>query len=302
MKTLRGVLGPVVTPFESSGGVDTAAFRANAQAHLAAGLSGLVVAGSTGEAPLLDDSERVALVENARKLVDANHWLIVGAGAESTRLTIRRAREAANAGADAVLVVSPHYYADLMNREALLTHFGRVADESPCPVILYNIPKYAHFALPADVVSELASHENVIGMKDSSGNMEMLPHYLSLQGDGFAVLTGHGGTWGRALSLGVRGGILGVSLFAAELTLGVLAAHERGDSAEVDRLQAMLTPVAKVIVGDLGVPGVKAAMDLAGLLGGAPRPPLLPLSDSGRAEVTRLLSEASVVREVTLPA
>jgi 4-hydroxy-2-oxoglutarate aldolase len=220
-------------------------------------------------------------VELARKVMDDRQWLIAGAGAESTRLTIRRAREAANAGADAVLVVSPHYYAGMMDAETLLTHFGRVADESPCPVVLYNIPKYAHFALPTEVVAELATHENVIGMKDSSGNMEMLPGYLSSQDDGFAVLTGHGGTWGRALAMGVKGGILGVALFAPALTLEIVSVHRQGRDADVDRLQQALVPLAKVIIGDMGVP---------------------PLPDAGRAEVTRLLSEAGVVPEVTLPA
>lgn len=303
MKALSGVFGPVVTPFDAAtGNVATADFRANAEAHLRAGLSGLVVAGSTGEAALLDDVERRMLVESVRGVVDDDRWLIAGAGSESTRQTMRRARDAASAGADAVLVVSPHYYSGAMTAEALRAHFSRVADESPVPLVLYNIPKYAHFSLPPELVAELARHENVIGIKDSSGDLSLLEQYLASQSAEFTVLTGSGQTWAQALALGARGGILGVSLFAPALTLSVLAAHLRNDASEALRLQERLTPLARRIVSDQGVAGVKAALDLIGRAGGNPRSPLLPLDAAGRDETARLLEAAGLAGAVTLPA
>lgn len=304
MKRLEGVLGPVTTPFDAStGGVAVADFRANVESHLRAGLHGIVVAGSTGEAPLLDDDERRALVESVRELVGHEQWLIAGVGSESTKQTVRRAREAAAAGADAVLVVSPHYYAAAMSAGALRAHFMRVADESPVPLVLYNIPKYAHFSVPPDLVGELAAHGNVIGLKDSSGDPGLIAKYLTHQSARFTVLTGNGATLAQALASGVRGGILGASLFAPALSLAVYDLHVKRDRAGALLLQERLTPLAKTIVGELGVAGVKGAMDLVGLVGGAPRSPLLPLDAAGRALVSRLLESAGVPTEgVILPA
>lgn len=292
---LRGVLGPVVTTFDAaSGELDLPAFETNLRAHLAAGLHGLVVAGSTGEAVLLDESERERLVESARAVIPRDRLLIVGAGAEATRTVIRRARHAARAGANAVLVVSPHYYSAAMTADALRAHFRRVADESPVPVVLYNIPKYVGFAIPPALVAELAVHPNVIGIKDSSGDRDQLSGYLRAQGDGFAVLTGSGTMYQASLAAGARGGILAVALFAPEASLAVYEASGRGDAAAALAAQALLAPLGATIVGALGVAGVKAALDLVGLRGGAVRPPLMPLGPSDLEKVRALLTEGAL--------
>ncbi|HJU65489.1 MAG TPA: dihydrodipicolinate synthase family protein, partial [Gemmatimonadaceae bacterium] len=276
-RELSGVLAPITTTFDAeTGELAPVAFRANIRAHLDAGLSGIVVAGSTGEAPLLDERERQLLVEWARTVVPDERWLVAGVGAESTRLTIRRAHDAAERGADAVLVISPHYFGAAMTPEALVTHFRQVADASPLPLILYNIPKYTSFALDAGLVVELSTHENIIGIKDSSGDLKMLGGYLGAQSARFSVLTGNGGTLYPALEMGARGGILAVALFAAELSAAVCRAFARGDMAQAGALQERLIPLAKGIVARLGVPGVKAAMDEVGLVGGPVRAPLLP--------------------------
>src|SRR5687767_14779641 len=168
MRPISGILGPVVTPFDAtSSDVVIDRFTSNIRAHIAAGLDGILVAGSTGEAALLEESERRLLLDAARAATPEDRVLLAGIGGESTRITSRRAQDAKAAGADAVLVVSPHYYTTSMTSEALRDHFTRVADESPLPVFLYNIPKYAHFALHPDLVATLAQHENILGMKDS---------------------------------------------------------------------------------------------------------------------------------------
>ncbi len=283
----------MTTPFCADGTVDEAGWKANLAAHLASGVTGIVVAGSTGEAALLDEVERHRLVEWARPAVDGS-WLIVGTGAESTRLCVRRCHEAGARGADAVLVVAPHYYAQAMSDAALRAHYLQVADESPIPVILYNIPKYMHFALSAPLVAELARHENVIGIKDSSGDLAILDGYLASGGDSFAVLTGHAGTFGRALELGARGGILAAALFAPALVRQLAAAWVAGDAAAVAAAQALLAPLGSDIVGAMGVAGVKTALDAVGLVGGAPRLPLLPLDVGEQERVAALLAAAGV--------
>jgi dihydrodipicolinate synthase/N-acetylneuraminate lyase len=190
-------------------------------------------------------------------------------------------------------VVAPHYFSNAMTEEAVRAHYRRVADDSPIPVILYNIPKYMHFRLTGAVVSDLATHENVIGIKDSSGDRDSLAEYLTAQSDRFTVLTGSGQLYRIALGMGARGGILAVALFAPELTLAVRDAATRG-GAEADALQARLTPLAKVIVGDLGIAGVKAALDMVDMRGGSPRSPLQPLPATEIARVRALLRDAQL--------
>ena len=287
---LSGIFAPVVTPFHAgSEDLDLEGFARNVRAHIAEGLSGVVVAGSTGEAALLSEQERAALISTAREHTPSDRMVIAGCGGESTRQTIARTRAAHEAGADAVLVVAPHYYANAMTEDVLRKHYLRVADESPRPVILYNIPKYMHFALSAELVAELATHRNVTGIKDSSGVLEMLRGFLRAQSDTFSVLTGSGSGLQAGLEAGARGGILAVSLFAPGFALEVLRAQRAGDVAALTAAQARLMPMANVIVAKLGVPGVKHAMDVVGHVGGVPRMPLLPLGEAERAEVVAAL-------------
>jgi 4-hydroxy-2-oxoglutarate aldolase len=292
---LNGIFAPLATPFTASGDLDTAAFAFNIRGHLDAGLSGVVIAGSTGEAALLDEAERSSLVEVAREIVPKGKAVIVGAGAESTRYAIRLAKNTAARGADAVLVVAPHYYSAAMTSEALLKHYRAVADASPIPVVLYNIPKYMHFAIPAQVVAALAKHGNIIGIKDSSGNREMLAGFAESKSSTFSIVSGSGALLQYALSVGATGGILGVSLFAPSLALELFGAMKRGDTAAATHVQEKLAPLHMRIVAELGVPGVKAALDAVGLKGGALRSPLLGLGAAERGEVAGLIQAADLV-------
>jgi 4-hydroxy-2-oxoglutarate aldolase len=299
MNQLRGVFAPVITTFyPQTGELDLASFAANIRSHLAAGLHGIVVTGSTGEATLLDSNERAAMVDAAREMVPSDKTLIVGTGAESTRTCLELARDAASRGADAVLVVAPHYYGAAMTTPALSKHYRRIADESPVPVVLYNIPKYMHFSLAPGLVSELSLHQNIVGIKDSSGDLSLLASYLNAESESFAVLTGNAGTFLGALRAGAHGGILAVALFAAAMSLDVYEAELRGDDAAADAAQARLTPLGAKIVGEMGVAGVKAAMDRVGLLGGPVRSPLLPLDEARRALVAELLRSAELATAV----
>jgi 4-hydroxy-2-oxoglutarate aldolase len=294
MITLDGILAPVVTPFDRDGAVDDDAFTANVRAHLDAGLHGVVVAGSTGEAALLDENERERLVALARDAVPRDRTLLVGTGAESTRAVIARNKMAAAHGADGVLVVAPHYYGDAMTADALRDHYRRIADASPVPVLLYTIPKYMHFALAADVVGDLARHQNIVGMKDSSGDAALLRGYLSAQSDSFKVLTGSGVLLREALGLGAHGAILAVALFAPTLSLDVLRGARDPRAGDAAAAQTRLTPLAARIVGAMGVAGVKAALDAVGLHGGAPRPPLRPLGAPALETLKGLMQTAEL--------
>jgi 4-hydroxy-2-oxoglutarate aldolase len=292
--SLKGIFAPMTTPFGKDGELDRGAFESNVRAHMQAGLNGIVVSGSTGEAALLDPSERALLVEWGRRQVPDDRLLIAGVGAESTRTTLDYIDRAAERGVDAVLVVAPHYFGSQMTDDALRAHYLRIADESTVPVLLYNIPKYMHFRLSKALVSELAKHQNVIGIKDSSGDKDSLTEYLAPQGDSFTTITGSGQLWGTALQMGARAGILAVSLFAPALSRAVWDAVARKDFAGADTLQNRLTPLAKVIVAELGNAGVKVAMDIVGLKGGMPRSPLLPVSRADVERVRQLLRDAEL--------
>lgn len=298
-RSLNGIFAPVVTTFSyETGDLDVASFVSNVHAHFAAGMDGVVVTGSTGEAALLDADERSVLVDAARSAVPDDKMLIVGTGAESTRACVRLTNDAAERGADAVLVVAPHYFGPAMTSRALSEHYTRVADASPVPVVLYNIPKYMHFSLGPSLVSELSIHGNIIGIKDSSGNSELLSAYLNAQSDKFSVLTGNGPGFRSAMAAGARGGILAVALFAARLTFDVYQAVLDGDDAAADAAHARLGPLGAKIVGELGVAGVKAAMDHVGLAGGPVRAPLLPLDADQRASIQELLRGAELATAV----
>ncbi|HMN09173.1 MAG TPA: dihydrodipicolinate synthase family protein [Gemmatimonadaceae bacterium] len=292
--SIKGIFGPVITTFDRRGELDLDAFGANLKAHIAAGLDGVLVAGSTGEAALLEESERLRLVEMARSVIPASRQLLVGTGAESTKACVRRCREAAERGANACLVVAPHYYSNAMSTAALQAHYERVADESPVPILLYNIPKYMHFRLEPELVARLAEHDNIIGMKDSSGDLETMAKYLLAQTPHFGIVTGHAGSWLKAIHMGVVGGIMAVALFAPELTQEIARLAKAKQEPEASEAQRRLTPLGMEIVGRMGIPAVKVAMQRVGLHGGPVRLPLLDLSPSDAALVAELLRESSV--------
>lgn len=286
---------PAVTTFTASGDLDGAAFQHNLDAHLAFGMDGILVAGSSGESALLDDADRRRLLEWTRARVPADKWLLAGIGSESTRQTIARAHDAKAAGADAVLVISPHYFLKRMTAPALRGHFRAVADASPLPVLLYNMPAYTHIVLSPAFVHEMALHENVVGMKDSAGNIPVLQQYLAAQNASFRVLTGSGGTVVPALEAGASGAILAIALFAGPAVRRMVDTYRAGDHVAAAAMQQLLTPLATDIAGALGPAGMKAAMSLVGLHGGPPRSPLLPVEGEELAIVKARLEAAGLL-------
>ena len=286
---LAGVLAPITTPFDAATGeVAVDRLQQNVTRLMGEGLDGIVVSGSTGEAPLLDPDEQQRAVAAVRDALPDGAWLIAGSGEESTRQTLARSRAAAAAGADAVLVRPPAYYGTGYSTKSIATHFRAVADSSPVPVLLYNIPKFTHRALPPDLLTELAGHERVLGIKDSSGDLANLAAYREAAPQ-WIVLVGSASLLAPALELDCEGGIVGVACFAPRLCTDLVAAFHAGDRAGATALQERIRPLDKEIVGR-GPAGVKVAMDAVGggLYGGPVRPPLAPLSPDDRERVERL--------------
>lgn len=291
---LTGVHIPAVTPFRpDSGDVDVEAFRANLRAWLAHPVAGIVVGGSTGEAVLLDEQERQTLWAAAREEIEAGRLLIAGTGAESTRATVRLCRSAAEQGADAVLVQPPAFYKGAMTSEALAVHYRAVADQSPVPVIVYQVPlRLSTLDLATGLVAELAQHPNVVGVKDSRGQLELVGELVdATKGHDFQVLVGSGALVYASLEAGAAGGILGVANLAPAESAAIVETWRQGRGAESGRLQERVGPLHQQVVGGMGVSGVKHALDLLGFVGGDPRPPLRPLAASRREELRLYLTE-----------
>ncbi len=292
-----GLMVPLTTPFDSAtGDIAPIHLRDNARALLDAGVDGLVACGSTGEAALLDEEEYRNVVSWLRDVVPADKWLIAGAGRESTRATVSACRIAADEGADAVLVRAPSYYAPSLTTAALTSHFAEVADRSPVPVLLYNMPKYTHIAMTDSLFLSLSDHSNIWGAKDSSGDIknfagfrDAVPHWT--------LLIGSGALYYAALEMGAAGAIAAAGCFAARHTVEIGAAFAAGDRRRAGAAQEIVAPLHREIVGGFGVAGIKAAVDFVGLAGGPVRPPLCDLPNKDREKVRGILRPAGLVSD-----
>jgi 4-hydroxy-2-oxoglutarate aldolase len=289
--SLGGVVPPLVTPFREDGSLDRAAFEANLEGLGAAGLAGFLVLGSNGEATSLDEAEKLELLAAARRVLPGR-FLVAGTGTESTRGTVALTRKAADLGADAVLVLTPSFYRARMSEEALRRHFAAVADASPVPVYLYSVPAFTGLAWPPGLAASLAAHPRIAGMKESSGDVGLLGRIVDTVPADFEVACGNAPIFYAALCAGAVGGVLAVANCVPRLVVALHDAFRDDDHSRARLLQKALTPLAVAVTTNWGVAGLKGAMDLAGLRGGAVRAPLLPLPDPAREEIRRLLDRA----------
>jgi len=290
--SLRGVVPPLVTPFQADGGLDLDSFRASLEALAAHEFAGFLVLGSNGEAASLEEDEKLLLVASARGSVPGR-FLLVGTGLESTRGTIALTRKVADLGADAVLVLTPCYYKGRMTAEALRRHFEAVADASPVPVYIYSVPAFTGLPWPGGLEATLAAHPRIRGIKESSGDISLLGRIAARAPSGFEVACGNAPVFYPALCVGAVGGILAVANCAPRAALSLYRAFAAGDHATARRLQAVLTPLATAVTLTHGVAGLKLTMGLAGLRGGTVRAPLLPAPPSLLEELRPLLEAAN---------
>jgi 4-hydroxy-2-oxoglutarate aldolase len=288
---VRGIILPLVTPFRADGVLDLAAFEANLEAYAAWDLAGYLVLGSNGEAATLEEDEKLALLTAARRL-SSGRMLLAGTGQESTRATVAFTRKAADLGADAALVLTPHYYKPQMTVEALRRHYEAVADASPIPVLLYTVPAFTGLPCPPTLPALLARHPRITGMKESSGDLGLLGRVLASVPASFQVACGSAPVLYPALCLGAVAGIVAVACCAPRPAAALYRAFCAGDHTRARALQAAITPLATAVTASHGVAGLKAAMDAAGLRGGSVRAPLLPAPPSFQAELEPLLDRA----------
>jgi 4-hydroxy-2-oxoglutarate aldolase len=293
-KGFEGVFAALTTPFAGDE-IAVEGFRKNILRYNTTGLAGYVVLGSTGEAVLLSDAESEKLVAAARATAGPEMNVIAGASRESTRLTVEFTNRLAGLGADAVLLKPPHYYKSLMNQDLIKRYYFDIADKSPIPLLIYNIPQNTGISVEPSTVIELSHHPNIAGIKDSSGVLSNLTEVVPGVRPDFHFLLGTGNIFLAGLLLGGSGGILALATAVPELCVEVKTLYRRGKLAEARKLQLDLAPLNKVLTQTMGIPAIKHALDLLGYAGGAPRPPLLPLDEAGKAQVRSLLIKLGVL-------
>jgi 4-hydroxy-2-oxoglutarate aldolase len=287
---LKGIIPPMATPFDEAGSILYDWFERNIEKYLEAGIEGYLVVGSTGESVYLEHSEKLKLIESARKRVPTSMTLLAGTGVESTQGTIRLTREAADRGADAVLVKNPFYFRPQMTPDLYLAHYTAVADASPVPVIIYNVPVFTGIPLQSKLVIELAKHPNIRGMKDSSGDAKLISETVwNADAADFTVVAGAAATLFPAMVCGAQGGIIALACAAPKAALALYRAFAAGDYKRAGDIQRIIAPAAGAVTGQNGIPGLKRAMEMEGFQAGWPRRPLLPLSASEHEAITQIL-------------
>jgi 4-hydroxy-2-oxoglutarate aldolase len=277
---LRGVFAPIPTPFDPDDRLDESRLRSACARWAASPLSGLVVLGSTGEAVLLDEDESDRAVAVAREAWPAGRPFVVGTGRESTAATIHATRRAAALGADAVLVRTPGFYKSQTNTDVFVRHYTAVADVSPIPVLLYNFTAVTGVNLLPAAVTKLAAHPNVVGVKESSGDIAQIAEFVKGSRAGFNVLAGSSTTFYSALGVGAVGGVLALSCVLPDACVRLFELTRAGSHGEASALQMRLMPIAKLVGSMHGIAGLKAALKLVGCDVGGPRSPLAPVSDA----------------------
>jgi len=350
---LSGIFTPITTPFYPEGNVYFKKLAANVDRYSRTPVAGMVVLGSTGEAILLSDEERRAVLKTAREAAANNKVLIAGTGIESALETLRLTDYAAELGYDVAMVRTPHYYKGQMKPANILAFYRMVADRSPLPVIIYNFPQTTGYDIPAEIVIELADHPNLIGIKESSGDVEKvrktvegtrhvkrsatvtetfdaatprmvkaaregpgsggeLVPVAALAGPGkpsssavsvvgglktrqkevgFQVLVGSAQKLEPSLQAGAVGAILAFADAAPTACYEIYTAWKEGDLDLARLKQTRIAKTAERVVGGLGIPGAKYAMDLNGYFGGPVRLPLLPLTADLKAEVEQCMAD-----------
>ncbi len=274
MREFEGVFIPVPTPFRGEE-VAPERLKANLWRWNQTDLAGYVILGSTGEFPLLTEAERDRVLVAAREAIPGEKAFIAGTGADSTQITIHRTKRAAEIGAAAAIVITPHYYKkSFAHPQAQIRHYLAVADASPIPVLLYNFPQNTGINLEPETVARIAEHPNVRGIKDSSGNIPQAGQIIHQTPKSFHVLVGAGAALLPSLAIGSSGGILALANIAAREYCEVYVLARQGRWDEAREIAYRLMVPDRSVYDRYGIGGLKAALDLQGFYGGPCRAPL----------------------------
>jgi 4-hydroxy-2-oxoglutarate aldolase len=283
---LNGIIPPIATPFDHKGDLYKVKVQHNVEKWNRTGLLGYCVCGSTGESVFLTTEEKIQMWEWVAEYADSSKLLIAGTGVEGVRETVALTNKAAEIGYKAAMVRTPHYYKNLVNRsDAQMLYFRSVADQAKIPLIIYNWPQATGVDIAAEAVACLSEHPNIIGLKESSGNLEKIIQVIETAKPGFQVLTGSAPTLAPSLAAGCVGGLLAFSNAAPYAAIAIWEAHRTREYAAAMDWQHRILKAAQLVTTKYGIPGLKYAMDLNGYYGGPPRLPLTVLKPEARLEI-----------------
>jgi 4-hydroxy-tetrahydrodipicolinate synthase len=285
----RGTFTAIVTPFRN-GDVDFSALEKLIEAQIAAGITGLVVVGTTGESPTLTHDEKHEIIERTIKIAKGRCQVIAGAGTNSTRDSIDAARFAEKAGADGALLVAPYY--NKPSQEGLFRHFKAIADATKLPVMLYNIPGRCGVDILPDTVIRLAdSCRNIVSIKEASGSVERVAELRRRLPNAFTILSGDDGLTLPFMSVGAAGVVSVFSnLFPAELC-ALVRACESGDFKAAENLQRKMGPLFKDLFIEPNPVPVKTALAWRGAMSSEVRLPLCEMTEANQTRLRKTLAE-----------
>ncbi|MFX0199226.1 MAG: dihydrodipicolinate synthase family protein [Candidatus Hodarchaeota archaeon] len=284
----EGIYTPIVTPFNDNEEIDYEKMYHNLDRWGKTDLAGIVILGSNGEFVFMSVDEKLTLVKDLIGRFNKDKRVIVGTGCESTKETIELSKKVAELGADAVLVLPPHYYKGAMKDEILYRHYIDIGDESPVPVFVYNMPGNTGINLPSSLVARLSKHPNIVGIKDTSGSIVQLSELVRDTQDDFAVFPGNAGYLFPALAIGAKGATLALANILPEDCCKLFWLFKDGRMDEAQALQLRMLEINALVTIRFGIPALKVAMDMLGYQGGRPRRPLRPLPE----ETRRLVEDA----------
>jgi 4-hydroxy-2-oxoglutarate aldolase len=296
MFKLKGAYAPIPTPFEVNEEISYGKLKSNLDKWAASKLDGLVICGSNGEFPLLDEAEKIELFGFARKNFPAGRGIIAGTGCESLQATLRLTNKAAEVGCDAALVLTPWYYKGGMNNDVLKAFFTELADKSKIPVILYNMPRNTGVEMNSALISDLSKHQNIIGIKDSSGNIVQIAETIKHSAKDFAVFAGSASFLYSSLMLGAAGGTMALANCLPDKCVELIELFTKGEHQKAQELQILLLDINAAVTSKFGIGGMKAACELMGLYGGPLRKPLRPASADVVAQIKEMLVKVGALQ------
>lgn len=291
---LKGIFPPLPTAFDDQENLALDKMQANILALSKYDLAGFLVLGSNGELVHLSEEEKIEVYQGCRKAIPEDKLMIAGTGGQTTRETIRLSIAAANAGADAVLVLNPFYYKGLMTTNALVAHYHTVADACSIPVIIYNMPANSGLDMNADQILAIANHPNIVGLKDSGGNITKIADIIARAKPGFQVLAGSAGFLLSAFTVGAVGGILALANIAPQQCIDIHQHFQNKDIDKARKLQAAMIPVNTAVTSRWGVPALKSAMQSIGLYGGMARKPIQAINKDVKEQLLALLKQNKI--------
>ncbi len=292
---IRGIFPPITTPF-SNEEITFDKLKENILRWNKTGLSGYVVMGSNGESAFLTREEKIKLVEKVKKYSASEKTIIAGTGSDSVKETISLSNDAAKAGADYALILTPSFYQSQMKHKELIDYFSKVADKIKIPLLIYNVPKFTNVNISAGTVAKLAEHENITGIKNSSENIADLTEIISVVPNNFSVLVGTASVLYPGLTVGAKGGILALANAIPEECVDLYGLFIKEDFISSLKIQQRLVKPNKAVTASFGVPGLKAIMDLQGYYGGPVRSPLQNLNQDEINIIKKIFMEANLIK------